>query len=399
MNRYDVLVLGLGAMGSAAAYQLAKRGARVLGIDQFAPPHTLGSSHGDTRITRLAIGEGAHYSPLAMRSHEIWREIEGETGAALMVQTGGLMISSPARTGRLHVEDFFANTVAAAKKYGIAHETLDAGGIRRRFPAFAVRDNEIAYYEPQAGYLRPEECVKAQLTLARKHGAVIRIDEKALSFEAARSGVSLTTDKGIYAADKLVIGAGAWLPQLLGAKYAAAFAVRRQLLFWFDVEVPITPYLPGNFPVFIWELQGAEQAIYGFPAVDGKGGGVKVATQQYASTTTPETVDRGVSTEEARSMHAKYVAGHLPGLSQNYVKAAVCLYTVTPDAEFVIDRHPEFESVIVASPCSGHGFKHSAAIGEVLCDLALDGETRFDISAFRFARFHQAVDDAGTAGL
>jgi sarcosine oxidase len=391
MTSYDVIVLGLGAMGSAAAYQLAKRGARVVSIDQFAPPHVFGSSHGDSRITRLAIGEGTHYSPLAMRSHEIWREIEKETGARLLVQTGGLMISSPARTGRLHVDDFFSNTVAAAMKYGIVHETLDARDIRRRFPAFAVRDNEIAYYEPEAGYLRPEECIRAQVQLAKKYGAEIRTNEKALSFDAASSGVTVTTDKGTYSADALIVSTGAWLPQLLGARYAKPFAVRRQLLFWFDVDGPIAPYQPGNFPIFIWELQSAKQAIYGFPAVDGQKGGVKVATQQYETTTTPETVNRAASPEEARAMHQHYVAGNLPGLSPRVVKSAVCLYTVTPDAEFVIDRHPQFERVIVASPCSGHGFKHSAAIGQELSELALNGKTRFDLSAFRFARFSECV--------
>lgn len=156
MDTYDAVILGLGAMGSAAAYQLAKRKARVLGLDQFAPPHALGSSHGDTRITRLAIGEGTHYTPLALRSHEIWREIEGETGADLLTVTGGLIVSSAASTARVHVADFFANTVAAAQKHGIAHELLESGDIRRRFPQFHIRDGEIGYYEAQAGFLRPK---------------------------------------------------------------------------------------------------------------------------------------------------------------------------------------------------------------------------------------------------
>jgi sarcosine oxidase len=386
MNTYDVIVLGLGAMGSAAAYQLAKRGARVLGLDQYSPPHTLGSSHGDTRITRLAIGEGTHYTPIAMRSHELWREIEKETGAELLTETGGLMISSPGRTGHLHVADFFSNTVAAAKKYAIEHEILDAAEIRRRFPPFAVRDNEIGYYEKAAGFLRPEECVRAQIKLARLCGADIRVNEKAHAFEASANGVTVTTSRGSYAADTLVLSAGPWLPELIGKKCAAQFAVRRQVLFWFDVNGPVRPFLPGHFPIFIWELQGAEQAIYGFPAIDGQNGGVKVATQQYETATTPDTVDRTVAPEEARAMHRTYVAPYLPALSERCVKAVMCLYTVTPDAEFVIDRHPDLDRVILASPCSGHGFKHSAAIGEAIAQLALDGRSRFDLSAFTFRR-------------
>jgi sarcosine oxidase len=386
MERYDTLVLGLGAMGSAAVYQLAKRGRKVLGLDQFSPPHAFGSSHGDTRITRLAIGEGEHYTPLVMRSHEIWREIERETGINLLTVTGGLVISSRAKTSVLHVQDFFATTVAAAKRYRIAHEVLDANAIRRRFPEFNVRDDEIGYYESEAGFVRPDTCIQVQLNLAKKYGAAIRSNEKVLGFEPSRAGVIITTDKDKYVADRLVVSAGAWLPELIGESYAKPFAVRRQTLFWFAPKGSAAPFLPGNFPIYIWELQGRKQAIYGFPAVDGESGGVKVATQQYETTTTPDTVDRRVSDLEAAAMY-DYITPYLPGLSSTCVKAVACLYTVTPDAEFVIDVHPEFPKVIIASPCSGHGFKHSAAIGEALAELAIDGRSRFDFSAFSLGRF------------
>src|SRR6266576_1649644 len=198
MDKYDVLVLGLGAMGSAAAFQLAKRGQKLLGLDQFAPPHRLGSSHGETRITRLAIGEGEHYTPLVLRSHELWREIEKETGADLLTITGGLVISSTARTAKLHVDGFFSNTVAAAEKYRIPHQILSAEDIRRRFPPFHVREDEIGYYEPSAGFLRPEACIEAQLQLARKYGAVIHVNEKVLHFQASTDEVTVTTEEGVY---------------------------------------------------------------------------------------------------------------------------------------------------------------------------------------------------------
>jgi sarcosine oxidase len=387
MAKYDLLVLGLGAMGSAAAYQLARRGQRVLGLDQFSPPHPFGSSHGETRITRLAIGEGEHYTPLVLRSHELWREIEQESGAKLLTVTGGLVISSSAKTAMLHVADFFANTVAAAEKYGIAHQLLSAADIRKRFPQFRVRDNEHGYYEPEAGFLRPEACIAAQLSLAKKYGAEIRTNEKALGFEASADGVTVTTQQGSYAADRLILAAGPWLPELLGARYATPFKVLRQVLFWFAAKGDITPFLPGNCPIFIWELQGPEQAIYGFPAIDGEDGGVKIATQQYERTTTPDSVNRKVSEEEASAMYRRYVAPYLPGLDAKCIKAASCLYTVTPDAGFVIDFHPDSDRVIVASPCSGHGFKHSAAIGEALAELAVTGKSHFDLSAFRMGRF------------
>ncbi len=387
METFDVLVLGLGAMGSASLYQLAKRGRKVLGIDRFAPPHGHGSSHGESRITRLAIGEGAHYTPLAMRSHDIWREIERETGSALMTQTGGLMISSPGRTSKLHVDNFFGNTVAAAESYGIAHDILETAEIRRRFPQFAVRDGEVGYYEYEAGYLKPEACVAAQLSLARKYGAQIRTGETALGFEASERGVILRTDKGAYAAERLVLAAGPWLPELIGGAYAQAFKVYRQLLFWFAVKGPIAPFEKGAFPIFIWEIQGQEQAIYGFPAIDGAEGGVKVATQQYRATTTPDSVNREIGEDEKRIMYERFVAPYLPALDRQCLKAVACLYTVTPDAGFVIDVHPQSERVLVVSPCSGHGFKHSAAIGEAVAQRLVDGQSRLDLSAFRLGRF------------
>ena len=387
MEKYEIVILGLGAMGSAAAYQAAKRGAKVLGLDQFAPPHDLGSSHGDTRITRLAIGEGAHYTPLAMRSHEIWRDIENETGADLLTVTGGLIISSGNRTAALHVESFFANTVAAAEQHGIAHEILDAAALRKRFAQFNIRDDEIGYYEPAAGFLRPENCVRTQLALAQVYGAAIHTGEKVLGFEASADRVTIATNRGIYAAERLIISAGAWLPELIGARYAAAFQVLRQVLFWFDVQGPVEPFLPGRCPIFIWETQGAKQAIYGFPAIDGVHGGVKLATEQYARTTTPESVARDVSADEISAMYETYVAPYLPGIGKRCIKAATCLYTLTPDAGFVIDVHPQSERIIIASPCSGHGFKHSAAIGEALAELAIDGRSRLDLSAFKLARF------------
>ena len=386
MPRYHTLVLGLGAMGSAALYQLAKRGQSALGIDQFSPPHNLGSSHGDTRVTRLAIGEGAHYSPLVIRSHELWREIEDETGRELLTITGGLIISSRSTSSHMHVADFFGTTVAAAETYGIAHEILDARAIRKRFPPFAVRDDEIGYYEYEAGFLRTEACVAAQLALAEKYGATIRRNEKVLGFEENSSGVTVKTDKDTYTADRLIVSAGAWLPQLIVRPYAQPFKIHRQMLFWFAPKGPIAPFELGKFPIYIWEIQGRPQAIYGFPAIDGANGGIKVATPQYETETTPEAVDRTVSDSEKRAMY-DYIAPYFPGFSDTCVKAVVCLYTVTPDAEFVIDTHPGMPRVIIASPCSGHGFKHSAAIGEALAEIVIDGKSRLDLSPFKFNRF------------
>jgi len=387
MKRFETIVLGLGAMGSAAAWQLARRGNSVLGIDRFAPPHEHGSTHGDTRITRLAIGEGAQYTPLAMRSHQIWRELEGETGSTLLVAHGGLVLSSKARTSQCHTDDFFANTVAAAEKYGIEHEILDARQVRRRFPQFRIADDESGYFEPGAGFVRPEVCVRVQLALAAQHGAELHRGEVATAFDASDNGVTVTTDRDTYAADALIVAAGPWLPGLVDASLSRHFTIYRQVLCWFDIDGPVGPFLPANFPVFIWELQGRPQGIYGFPAVDGTRGGLKVATESYFAATTPESVERRVSDGEVRAVYDDYVAPYISGLSSRCVKATTCLYTVTPDFGFVIDALPGATRVVVASPCSGHGFKHSAAIGEALAQRVMDGAARIDLGAFSLMRF------------
>ncbi|HEY2444229.1 MAG TPA: N-methyl-L-tryptophan oxidase [Rhizomicrobium sp.] len=382
MKVFDVAVLGLGALGSAALLQLTRRGVHVVGIDRFSPPHDRGSSHGGTRITRSAIGEGEHYTPLALRSHALWREIEQQTGETLLTSQGLLVISGAARTSFTHVENFYANTLAAAHRYGIAHEILDADEIRRRYNQFRIRDDEIGYYEPGAGYLRPEACIAAQLALARRNGAEIRTHERVLRFALRAADVLVTTDKESYVVKTLLLAAGPWLPELLDDKLAQDFRVFRQAMFWF--ADPAGAFRADRFPVFIWELAGRSQSIYGFPDIDGTG--VKVATEQYVATTAASSVDREIGATESVAMHETYVAPFLPELSATCTRAATCLYTVTADFGFVVDRHPDSENVIVASCCSGHGFKHSAALGEALAEVMVNGRSTIDLRPFALKR-------------
>jgi sarcosine oxidase len=386
VNRFDVIVLGLGAAGSATLYQLAKRGAKVLGIDRYAPPHAQGSTHGDTRVTRLAIGEGVHYTPLAKRSHQIWRELEAATGQELLTECGGLILSSGPDEKMFHGASFFPTTVAAARRHGIPHELLAAADIRRRFPPFAIDDSTRGYFEPSAGFVRPEACVRAQLAQAEKHGAAVLRDEPVEGIEQSGSSVQVTTAKSRYAADRLVVAAGPWLTELL-PELARHFKVYRQVLYWFDVEVNFAAFTPDKFPIFIWELPEDGRGIYGFPAIDGPRGGFKISTEQYLETTTPATVARDVTPAEIATMVRELVAPHIKGVGATCVKAVTCLYTVTRDFGFVIDSHPELNRIIIASPCSGHGFKHSAALGEAIGDLAAGQPSRFDLSAFTLARF------------
>jgi sarcosine oxidase len=387
MKPYRAIVVGLGAMGSAALYHLAKRGNRVLGIDRFSPPHARGSSHGDTRITRLAIGEGVHYTPLALRSHALWRELERETGATLLTSNGGLFISSAARSAVLHVPDFFANTLAAAREHGIVHEVLDAPAIRRRFPAFNVADDEYGYFEPEAGFLRPEACIGAHLESAERRGAEIHRDETVIGFDASAHGVTVVTDRDRYAAERLIVAAGAWLPTLVEPKLARHFKVYRQQICWFDIVGDPEPFSSPAFPIFIWELQGWPHGFYGFPALDGPRGGVKVGTEQFEIETSADATDGPVSDADIAALHANLVAPFIPGLAARCVRASSCLYTVTRDFGFVIDRHPNSDRMLIVAPCSGHGFKHSPAIGEAAAAWANDDTMPFDLEAFRLTRF------------
>lgn len=385
-ERYDVIVVGLGAAGSAAVYQLARRGSKVLGIDQYEPPHTLGSTHGQTRITRQAIGEGDHYTPLSLRSYEIFREIEKQSGENLLEITGGLMISSAEGTGVNNVANFFETTLAAAKKYSIAHEVLDADQMRKKFPQFKVQDNEVGYHEFESGILRPEACVRANLNLAQKAGATLNLNEQMIGFSEGGSEVVVETQKGTYHADKLVLTVGPWLPQVIGKQLQDRFKVYRQVLYWFDISDRYDDYTPDKFPIFIWDAQGGRDSIYGFPAVDGKDGGIKIASEEYITAVTPESVEREVSQEEIDKMYEEQVVPCFPAVGKTCVKSAVCMYTMTADSGFVIDFMPGSSKTIVCSPCSGHGFKHSAAVGECVAELACDGKTKLNIDPLKIDR-------------
>lgn len=374
-DTYDAIVLGLGAMGAAATYQLARRGARVLGIDRYAPPHEFGSTHGDTRITRIACGEGPEYSAFAARSHEIWRELEDETGLDLLTQNGFLAISGAGSRSANHgVAQFLDATVAAARSAGVNYEILDSATLRRRYPALNVADGDQAYHDMVGGFARPENCVTAQLRAAVARGADLRLGETVLSFAQHDGSVTVATDKQTYSASQLIVAAGAWLPDMLKPALAANFMVTRQVLYWFRArsEAAHAEFSPERFPVYIWQLP-APQSIYGFPATGGLDEGVKLATEQYDVATTPDSVARTVPPEEVREMYETYVEPFFPGLSPVCVRSKTCLYTWVDKARFIIDRHPDSDRVIVASPCSGHGFKHSAGIGELLAEMVTMG--------------------------
>jgi sarcosine oxidase len=382
LHRTDVIVVGLGAMGSATCFQLAARGVSVLGIDRYEPPHPHGSTHGDTRITRIAVGEGSEYVPLVRRSHELWREIERQTGARLLTATGGLILGHPGGS-------FLSQSRAVARQYEVAHENLSRAEVVQRFPMFALDGETEGYYEPEAGLVRPEAAVRAQLELARRHGARLQLGEHVDEWAVSANGVTVRTDRGTYRAQRLVLCAGAWISQLF-PEGSDTFAVYRQLLYWFPIRAGFAQW--RDAPIFVWEFAGQREefshllGFYGFPAVDGPDGGVKVATESYGQTTAPDARQHPATPSEINDMYERYVAPHLPWLGALPLRTVSCLYTCTRGNRFVIDRHPKHDAVIIVSPCSGHGFKHSPAIGEAVAQLVIRGDADIDLSRFGFSQ-------------
>ncbi len=375
---YDAIVLGLGGMGSATAYQLAWRKKKVLGLEQFTPAHNQGSSHGATRVIRHAYYEDPAYVPLLLRAYELWRQIESETGTSVLSEVGGLMIGTPEC-------EVVKGSTYSARKYGLAHEILDAKELRRRFPPLRPDSNTIALYEKKAGFVRPEESVKAHLDRAQQLGATLRFEEPVLRWEPVQDRVRVTTAQGSYEAARLVISPGAWAPDIL-ADLGLPLEVERQILFWFDPVGGVEPFLPERFPIFIWEAEG-NATPYGFPAIDGPTGGVKIAFYRAPETKlcTPQTIDRTVYPREIEQMRDA-IKDRIPALNSTFLKAATCMYTNTPDKNFIITLHPQHPQVVVACGFSGHGYKFCSVVGEICADLATIGATQHDLNLFRIDR-------------
>jgi len=367
-NSYDTIIIGLGAMGSAAAYQLARRGARVLGLERFTPAHDQGSSHGQSRIIRQAYYENPSYVPLLLRAYELWDEIERAAGATLLTITGGLMIGEAN-------SKIVSGSIRSAQEHRLQHDLLDAA------------DNIIALYERPGGVLYPEAAINAYLRMAAAHGAALRFEEPALSWEAAASGdrVRVTTAQGSYEAARLVIAAGAWAPELL-RELGLPLTVKRNVLYWFEPDGGTAPFLPERCPVYLWEAEDGS-SFYGFPALGGSPGGVKVAFHNFGPLCTPETIDRQVHAAEIAHIR-DWMAERIPSLSRGtFLDARTCMYTLTPDMDFVLGLSPRHPQVVIASPCSGHGYKFTSVVGEIVADLALTGTTRQPITPFMPTRF------------
>lgn len=369
----DVLVLGLGAAGSAAAWQCAARGARVIGIDRWAPPHGRGSSFGRTRIIREAYYEHPLYVPFLRRSLDLWRALETESGRTLLVTTGGAMIGPP--DGEL-----VAGALSSAREHGIAHELLDAASFESRFPGYQLQPDWVALVEKRAGLLLPEACIESFHACAHARGAELRTDERAIAWKADSNGVVVETDQQRYHASRLVIAAGAWLPQLV-PELAPVLQIERQVLMWFDPARKAERFDAEHSPIALWEYERG-RIFATFPDL---GDGFKAGLHHGGPTCDPETLERSPIKADERAI--RWLLARLaPDTNGALRDACVCMYTNTPDHHFVIDRHPYHEQVVIASACSGHGFKFASATGEMIAQLTLDGSAQLDLAPFAVQR-------------
>jgi len=374
MTEYDVIIAGLGAMGSAAAWHLAAGGKRVLGLDRFAPPHQFGSSHGLTRIIREAYFEHPLYVPLVQRAYELWADLEQRSGRRLLQQTGGLMLG-PAK-GVL-----VSGAKRSADQHRLRHEMLSAPDVRKRFPAFAPADDMVAVWEPRAGVLFPELAIQTHLDLAGRAGATLKFNSPVLAWEPHKDGVQVRTAVQTYTANHLLLSVGAWASSLV-PELRLPLNVERQALFWFAPRTNPALFQPDRFPIFICEYD-EHRFFYGFPEL---GDGVKLGVHHEGQATQPDLINRSISqdeTETARSLLTRF----MPAAAGALRSAAVCMYTNTPDEHFILDRHPNAPQVLIVSPCSGHGFKFSPLIGEIAATLISGGAPPFDLNLFKLSRF------------
>lgn len=376
MPHYDVIVAGLGAMGSATAARLALRGKKVLGLERWIPGHRNGSSHGDSRIIREMYFEHPMYVPLLKRAYELWAELGERVDQRLLNVHGGLMIGP--ENGML-----VQGTLRSAHEHGLVHEVLSAADVARRYPAFGLRPDLIAVLDPRAGWLDPERCNGAHLRIAAENGSDLRFEEPVISWEANEDCVTVTTSHGRYTADHLVLSVGARTFSLLNG-LTLPLDVERQVVYWFKPGREHATYDADVFPIWAYEyIPGA--ITYGFPRLPK---GVKASVMHGGSIVTDvDSADRVVGDTEVDVLR-EALTKVLPELAAaEVIESDVCLFTNTPDHDFVIDFHPQHARVLISSACSGHGFKFASVVGEIQADLVTRGRSNFDLSPFRIDRF------------
>ena len=372
MAALRVAVVGCGAMGAATGWRLATRGVQVVCFDRHSPPHTLGSSHGESRIIRTAYFEGPWYVPLVQEAFPLWRDLEQDSGARLLTMTGALMIGSPSA-------EAVAGAQSAATAHGLDAPRLDAEELRRRYPAHVITDADVAVLDVQAGFIRPEDAVTAMIDRMVALGGEIRRGVVVTEVSGLAEGVEVATDEARETFDAVVIASGPWMRDL----FRLPVVVERQVMAWFELETEGRDWFtPERFPVFIRDTDGLE--IYGVPTLDGAS--LKIARHHGGELTDPQSIRREVADAELEPLQ-NFATTYLRGVTNRVTKTAVCMYTNTPDKDFVIDLHPNDPRVVVVSACSGHGFKFAPVVGDIAADLVSEGRTARDISRFSASRF------------
>jgi sarcosine oxidase len=371
MERYDAVVVGVGGMGSAALYHLARRGKRVLGLERFDLLHERGSSHGLTRIIRLAYFEHPDYVPLLRRAYELWRELEAEAGEQLLRITG--IIEGGGTIGE--------GVLRSCSDHDLAHEVLNGAEVTSRFPAFRLPDEMQVVYQEDGGFVVPERCIVAHVAGALARGAELRAHERVLEWEETGGEVRVRTERGVVEAERLIVTAGAWSDEVARLPAGSVRAVR-QVLAWFQPTRPEL-FTAERMPVFNLILDGDH--FYGFPAYGIPG--VKLGRyERQGESGDPDAISREPTSHDEVRLR-ELAALYLPEGNGPTVALKTCLFELSPDEHFLIGPHPDVPSAIVAAGFSGHGFKFCSVVGEILADLALDGETSHDIGLFRPARF------------
>jgi sarcosine oxidase len=383
--QFDVAVIGLGAMGSAALAFLSARGIKAIGIDAYFPAHALSSSHGDSRLIRLGYFEDPSYVPLLRRAYQNWRSLEARLRAEILTITGVLQIGAP------HSK-IVSGTRSSCEMHGLAYEELDKAAMAARFPAFQLDDGEMAVLDPQGGYLRPEAAVMGYLKLAAEDGAVLHFGEKVISIEPDDAGVTVSSANGRYRAGKVIVSTGSWIGELVPQLRAHAVPIR-QVVAWYQPRDGFATE-PQRMPCFLRD-EGSEGSYFGFPAIGIDG--VKIGRHaHFREPIDPDQPNPPVNDAD-RALLDGFIAKRLPAAAGRRVRATTCRYTMTPSEDFLIDLVPGQQNVVVASPCSGHGFKFTSVVGEILADLALDGGTKLPIGAFSFAAMDRFLAIRGPA--
>lgn len=374
---YDVVVVGGGSMGIATAYYLAKANQKVLVIDQFSIPNTMGSHHGETRILRLGYGNGGTYVPLVKEALELWIELEKETGKTLFNRTGAISVGYPG-------SDFVEETIKSSVKYNLTYEKLDAQELMKKWPGISVPEDYVACYDPNSGFLYSEECVKTYKEECEILGVTILENQRVQAIQSDDELLQISTSTGDMFAKKAVITAGAWIPKLL-PELQLEIEPLRKTFGWFETSED--NLYCEQFPCFVFDTHNVGH-YYGFPNYNGEG--LKVGRMDLGDVIDPDEVNRDFyATSKEEEDLRLFLGQFLPQANGNLNNGKVCLFSMTPDEDFIIDFYPDNPNIIIAGGFSGHGFKFASVIGKTLTDLAIEGKTERDISFLQLNRFKE----------